>query len=177
MSHSDFCVESLHLTCCSETAKLVIVVKIIEDTFMCGWLFFLLHSAKIRCSRKFKLLGLKKMWFILNHSEADWTKPAATILVLLVEAFCPYLGNFSKEIKAVSLLQLKVAVVHQLLCVLHPYILGLLQQLRNVLSEKNIWITSLCWGTAVWEIWRSGNSHDTERKLCSFLPAMQRMGF
>lgn len=35
------------MTCCSEKAKLVIVVKIIEDIFICGvWLFYL-HSAKI----------------------------------------------------------------------------------------------------------------------------------
>lgn len=45
--------------------------------------------------------------------EVNWIKPAVTILILLIEAFCPY---FSKEIKAVSLLQLKVVVVHQLLC-------------------------------------------------------------
>lgn len=107
----------LHLTCCSEKAKLVIVVKIIEDIFMRGvWLFYCTQQ-KYDVHRKFKLLGLKKMWFILNHSEADWTKPAVTILVLLIEAFCPYLGNFSKEIKAVSLLQLNVAVVCQLLCI------------------------------------------------------------
>lgn len=62
---------------------------------------------------KFKLLVWRK-WFILNHLKTNWIKPAVTIFILLIEAFCPC---FSKEIRAVSLLQLKVVVVHHPLCI------------------------------------------------------------
>lgn len=60
MLHSDFCIEIetvLHL--CNETAKLVIVVKVIKDIFMC-WGFYCTQQ-KYDVHRKFKLLGLKKM--------------------------------------------------------------------------------------------------------------------
>lgn len=119
MSHSDFCIERmvvLHLSCCSETAKLVIVVKIVEDIFVCWVFFFPTLSKNMMFTESSNCVIWRKCdsyWIIGKQTEPNLLQPFSSCSF---EAFCPYLGDFSKEIKAVLLLQLKVAVVCQLLC-------------------------------------------------------------